>query len=119
MATCTDCRFSTETRIGILGQLRLCRRHPKRPDMGWPQVDPADWCGEHHPVTPEPAVAAVTALVAIVSALPPFLRLADAMSGLDGDIVISTDLADEEGELFLTSNDFLKLADAFVRATGG
>lgn len=110
MATCGDCRFF----IGA----NCVARPPAVRDHGssyWPRVAAHNWCGEHQPAKPD--AAANLALMA--EAIAPFVAVANAAAQETGELLITTDLTDDEGEpLNLSSSDFLRLADAYARATG-
>lgn len=121
MATCADCRFHlaetawpekawcrvrapvvlSDSEVGVTTARRL--------------VDLDDWCGEHQPVKPDAAAS----LSLMAEAIAPFLLVANAAVEESGELLISTDLTDGEGEpLNLSSADFIRLADAYFRATG-
>lgn len=98
-----------------------CREKPPAVMTGsgietrWPIVRSDDWCGEHQPAKPDTAAS----LSLMADAIAPFLLVANAAAEESGELLISTDLTDGEGEpLNLSSADFLRLADAYARATG-
>lgn len=82
---------------------------------GFPRRVDDDFCGEHQPEKPDAAAS----LSLMADAMAPFLAVANAAAQETGELLITTDLTDDEGEaLNLSSADFLRLADAYARATG-
>lgn len=125
MATCEDCRFYQKPVRG-LGPDGCCYRYPPRvvalldPEhigdlrQQSPVVAACNWCGEHQPAKPD----AAEGISQMALAIEPFLVAANAMQA-EPNIMIQLDLLDDNGDpISLQSNDFIRLAEAFAKATG-
>ena len=125
MSKCETCRFwdNSVTAVSVEDSGRCVVRAPTLPAYStgigaWPFTSADDHCGEHQAVKPD----VVASLNLMAEAIAPFLAVANAASDetdMGADTMVQLDLADENGDpIDLEIADFLRLADAFARATG-